>query len=223
MTTLEPGPVAHGLLLAAGAGTRMGRPKALLTRPDGTGYLEAAARALLEGGCAEVLVVLGAAAGEARRRLEAAAPTGVRAIECPRWAQGQGESLRCGLRHLRERSNARVAVIQLVDLPDVDARVIRRLLGAAGSAGSTGAGTLARAAYDGIGGHPVLLGRDHWAPAAATAAGDRGARAYLREHATVLIEAGDLAAGRDVDTPEEYRAAGGLDGPEGSGGSGVPG
>ena len=48
-------------------------------------------------------------------------------------------------------------------------------------------------------GHPVLLGRDHWAGVAATATGDAGARDYLRGRDVTLVECGDLATGRDVD------------------------
>ena len=59
---------------------------------------------------------------------------------------------------------------------------------------------LARAAYDGVPGHPVLLGRDHWAGVNAAATGDRGARDYLATADVVLVECGDLASGRDVDS-----------------------
>ena len=48
-------------------------------------------------------------------------------------------------------------------------------------------------------GHPVLLGRDHWAAVAQQAAGDAGARGYLRTHDVALVECGDLATGHDVD------------------------
>ena len=64
----------------------------------------------------------------------------------------------------------------LVDLPDLVPAVVARLLPAA-------APTLARAAYDGEPGHPVVLGRDHWRGVAASATGDHGAKAYLRAHA----------------------------------------
>ena len=60
---------------------------------------------------------------------------------------------------------------------------------------------LARAAYDGEPGHPVLLGHDHWAGVVATAQGDRGARDYLADHDVLLVECGDLATGRDRDEP----------------------
>ena len=59
--------------------------------------------------------------------------------------------------------------------------------------------------YGAVPGHPVLIGRDHWAGVVATAEGDRGARDYLREHPPLEVECGDLATGRDVDTPHALR------------------
>ena len=71
------------------------------------------------------------------------------------------------------------------------------------AAGPVTPGSLARASYDGSPGHPVLLGRDHWAGVAGTATGDRGARDYLAAHPVLDVECADLATGRDVDRPED--------------------
>jgi nicotine blue oxidoreductase len=48
----------------------------------------------------------------------------------------------------------------------------------------------------------VLFGAAHWAGIAATASGDRGARAYLKEHADAvrLVECADVAQPYDIDT-----------------------
>ena len=179
----------HGLLLAAGAGRRMGTPKALVRDPDGTTWLARSVTALLDGGCESVTVVLGAAADDAA----ALVPAGpVCVVVADDWAEGMAASLRTGLAALPPGPES--AVVSLVDLPDVDAAVVRRV------AATAGTGALARAAYDGVPGHPVLLGRDHWSEVAATATGDAGARDYLRRHDVTLVECGDLATGRDVDT-----------------------
>jgi len=180
----------HGLLLAAGAGRRMGAPKALLRDADGTSWLARSVAALVDGGCDAVTVVLGAAADEATV-LVPAGPVAV--VVADGWAEGMGASLRTGLAALPAGPDA--VLISLVDLPDVDARVVRRVVGEAGT------GALARAAYAGVPGHPVLLGRDHWTGVAATATGDAGARDYLRGRDVTLVECGDLATGRDVDVP----------------------
>jgi CTP:molybdopterin cytidylyltransferase MocA len=181
-----------GLLLAAGAGRRMGRPKALV----GTWLYDAVTR-LRNGGCGRVVVVLGASAQQARTLLaEQASDQDVEVVVAEDWDEGMGASLRAGLRALVERDADEVAaLVTLVDLPDVGAEVFERVLGQ-----PIAASTLARASYDGSPGHPVLLGRDHWAGIVATAAGDRGARDYLATHDVALVECGDLATGRDVDT-----------------------
>ncbi|QBR93475.1 nucleotidyltransferase family protein [Nocardioides euryhalodurans] len=182
----------EGLLLAAGSGSRMGRPKALVRDDDGTAWLARSARTLLVGGCDAVTVVLGAGAEDAAQLVP---PGPVTTVVADDWAEGMGASLRTGLGALAG-SAGDVAVVSLVDLPDVGPEVVRRLLATApGPAG------LARAAYDGVPGHPVLLGRDHWSAILAEAAGDAGARSYLGRHDVVLVECGDLATGRDVDRP----------------------
>ena len=93
------------------------------------------------------------------------------------WAEGMSASLRAGLAALDRVADA--ALVTLVDLPDVSADVVRRVVAAA-----TGPDVLARAAYDGKPGHPVLIGRDHWAGVIATATGDQGARDYLSRATT---------------------------------------
>ena len=179
-----------GLLLAAGAGRRMGMPKALVHDDAGEPWLVRGVRALHDGGCDAVTVVLGAAAEEAAALLEGVEATHVLA---PDWADGMGASLRTGLASLGPEVDC--AVVSLVDLPDVGPEVVRRLRGL-----GTGPDSLARAAYDGVPGHPVVVGRDHWPGVMESATGDRGARTYLAARDVTLVECGDLATGRDVDT-----------------------
>ncbi|WP_374454823.1 NTP transferase domain-containing protein [Nocardioides sp.] len=176
-----------GLLLAAGAGARFGGPKALARDDDGTSWLLRSVQALRP--CAEIVVVLGAGAEQAAALL----PMSVSRIRAEDWAEGMGASLRAGLLALATTDHD-AALVSLVDLPDVDAAVVARLLDAA-----DGRGVLARAAYDGVPGHPVLIGRDHWDGVVAAAVGDRGARDYLAAHEVALVECGDLATGADVD------------------------
>lgn len=184
----------RGLLLAAGAGRRMGGPKALLRDASGTPYVVRAVEVLRDGGCAAVTVVAGSASSEVSASLEG---MGVAVVVADDWASGMGASLRTGLAD-PSLDGADAVVVTLVDLPDVGPDVVRRLLDAVPPSSEA----LARSTYDGVVGHPVLIGRDHWAGVAATAEGDRGARDYLREHPPVLVECGDLASGADQDTPD---------------------
>ena len=193
-----------GLLLAAGAGRRMGTPKALLRDERDVPYVDRALGRLLDGGCDLVTVVLGAAADEVRAILDEdgwCVDPAVDVVVAEGWAEGMGASLRAGLSALAAgRDDVTAALVSLVDLPDVDEAVVARVLAADDRTDS-----LARASYDGVPGHPVLLGRDHWAGVVETATGDRGARDYLRDRDVLTVECGDLATGRDVDTPGEFR------------------
>lgn len=179
-----------GLLLAAGAGRRFGGPKALVGVDGTDGWLSRSVATLRDGGCDSVTVVLGAAADRARALL----PQEVNVVVADDWAEGMGASLRAGLAALAASSgDTTAALVHLVDLPDVGPDVVARVLERA-----TGPAALARAAYDGTPGHPVLLGRDHW-PALAGVTGDKGARDHLATHAHDLVECGDLASGQDRD------------------------
>ncbi|WP_134651563.1 nucleotidyltransferase family protein [Streptomyces sp. H23] len=186
------GPVA-GLLLAAGGGRRLGgHPKALLEH-RGHLLVEHATDMLRAAGCARVHVVLGARTEDVRAR---AALDGCVLVDNPDWEQGMGSSLRAGLRSLTG-TGARAALVALVDQPGIGAEAMARV-----GAGYRDETSLVSAAYAGVRGHPVLLGAAHWAGIAATATGDRGARAYLREHEAeiALVECGDVARPYDIDT-----------------------
>lgn len=196
---------AAGLLLAAGAGRRLGgRPKALLPYRGGL-LVEHAARALRDGGCAPVYVVLGAAAQEVRER--AFGLDGCLLVDNPDWPAGMGSSLRAGLAAVAggEAPRPNAALVALVDQPGIGAPAVRRLLSCGASRS-----VLAAAAYRGRRGHPVLLGADHWAQVAAAAVGDRGARGYLDAHrdALTLVECADIASAADIDSPADLRLLG---------------
>ncbi len=187
-----------GLVLAAGRGRRMGGPKALIRlKATGPTLLESAVSVVRQGGCSEVVVVVGAAAervGALGERL------GARVVEERGWAEGMGASLRAGLAAVSPLE-ADASLVTLVDLADITAEVVARVIAAADPADPTSA--LVRAAYHGGEGHPVLLGRRHWPGVARQAQGDQGARAYLARRAVRLVECGDLATGRDLDRPAD--------------------
>jgi nicotine blue oxidoreductase len=183
-----------GLLLAAGEGRRYGRPKALVEL-GGRLLVDRAVGVLTEGGCGPVTVVLGASAEEVVRHADL---DGTRTVLNPAWRTGMGSSLRVGLAALAE-SRADAVVVLLVDTPGIGAAAVRRL------AGYAGPDALAVATYSGRRGHPVLLGRQHWAEVARLAEGDAGARAFLEAHAQVVtqVPCEDIADGVDVDVPED--------------------
>jgi CTP:molybdopterin cytidylyltransferase MocA len=180
------GSAAAGVLLAAGAGSRYGGPKVLAA--EGA-WLRAAVAALYGGGCAEVVVVLGAAVVDV--------PPPARAVVATDWAEGVGASLRAGMAATASGPAGHV-VLHTVDTPDISAAVVRRVLAAARSARSG----IARARYGERPGHPVVVARRHWPELVDRARGDEGARAFLRARDDVVaVDCADLATGIDIDTP----------------------
>ena len=182
-----------GLLLAAGAGTRFGRPKALV-RFEGELLVERGVRLLAEGGCDPVLVVLGAQADVVQ---EAAALADV--VVATDWKRGMGASLRAGLHALQHRP-VDACVVALADQPGIGAEAVKRLL-AAHAAGAVAA----VATYDGAARNPVLLSKPTWNDVAALAVGDAGARSWLRAHPDQVTAVACDGTGTplDIDTPDD--------------------
>ena len=159
-------------------------------------------------GVNDLVAVVGARASDVQAELRTAREStpswhgagGPEVLVTKDWREGMGASLRAVLEQGPGEGTVDAVLVMLVDLPDVGPDVVRRVLDHVDAAEARGA-VLARATYDGRPGHPVLVGRDHWGPMAATLAGDEGGRHYLAEHRATLIECGDLAGGQDQDTP----------------------
>jgi nicotine blue oxidoreductase len=190
-----------GVLLAAGEGSRLGQPKALV-KLDGQTLAERGAAMLRAGGVDPVLVVTGAAPLDL---------PGVRTVHNPLWRTGMGSSLRAALQtlqalqahdqaHGQAHGQVAAAVIALADQPLVGAEAVARLIAA-----YRGGASLAVAAYQGKPRNPVLVAREHWPEVISMATGDQGARAFLRARPELvaLIECGDAGSPDDIDTPAD--------------------
>ena len=197
-----------GIILAAGASSRMGRPKQLLPlrgRPLLQHVLDEAIASRLD----EIVLVLGNQANAVREALELPEGSRVRVVVNADWARGQSTSLCLALR--RARPSAAAAAILLGDQPGVGAALIDRVTRAFLDAGLPAA----RPVYSGAGGsrvpgHPVLLARRIWSEVDKLG-GDEGARALLAARADWLLQVpieGEPPA--DIDTWEDYRRAGGA-------------
>jgi CTP:molybdopterin cytidylyltransferase MocA len=191
-----------GVLLAAGEGSRFGRPKALVEF-DGLTLAQRGVDLLRAGGADPVLVVTGAVPVQL---------SGTHAVDNPDWRTGMGSSLRAALLALgggpdepaQLGENVGAVVVALADQPLVGAEAVARLI-AAYRAGAT----VAVAAYDGRPRNPVLLAREHWTEVIAMAAGDQGARAFLRARPDLvtLVECADTGRPDDIDTPADLARA----------------
>jgi molybdenum cofactor cytidylyltransferase len=176
------------VVLAAGASTRMGEPKALLRTPDGRRYVEAIADTARAGGCDDVVVVLGPPHGETIR---AALPSlAVAWNEHPE--RGMLSSVQAGVQAL-----AGDALIWPVDIPFVAAATVRTLV--------MHGGTIVVPVHNGRGGHPLRLAHAHFAEVM-TLDPARGLKALLDAHAADVtrLAVDDAAVLVDVDTPDDY-------------------
>lgn len=191
-----------GLLLAAGGGTRLGMPKALVEF-DGRLLVDRAVDLMVRAGLAPRIVVLGAAAEEVRR---AADLSEVEVVENPDWETGMAGSLRLGLRALTERAEA--AVVLLVDQPSIGVAAVTRLVGA-----WHGGAAAAVATYDGEPRNPVLLGSALWPDIARSVDGDTGARSFLRAHPDLVahVPCDGTGTAEDIDTPQDLARLEGQD------------
>jgi nicotine blue oxidoreductase len=189
-----------GVLLAGGAGTRLGLgPKALLPFRGRT-LVEVLAKVLLDGGCHEVVVVLGAGAEDVRRATDL---EGYLVVDNPEWASGMASSFRAGM-SAAAKGNVLVA---LVDQPGLSSAVVARLLAAHHPGRVTAAG-YAEATFTGghttklRRGHPLIIDAALRDEVAASAVGDAGARRFLKAHPGLVdvVDCSDLADGADVDT-----------------------
>lgn len=119
-------------------------------------------------------------------------------VRCEDWEEGQGASLRAGIRACAERSAA--VMVTLADEPFLPPGAAGRLIAARASDV-----TALRATYEGRPGHPVLI--EHSLFPALTAPGPPPEpRTILRDAGIRGIECGDLGIPRDVDTPAQLEA-----------------
>jgi len=179
------------VVLAAGGGRRYGMPKALVEY-EGSLLVERAVRTA-RAVCDPVLVVLGAQAVDVWQRADL---EGATVLANRDWETGMASSLRTGLDGLRGwPGRVDAALVTLVDMPGMTPEALGRVAALAAP------DALAVAAYDGVRGHPVLLGREHWAGVAETATGDEGARRYLAAHDVTEVDCTGLADPLDLDVP----------------------
>lgn len=187
-----------GVLLAAGAGTRLGRgPKALLPYRGRT-LVEVLADTLFDGGCREVVVVVGAEADRVRSTTDLRTYT---VVENENWAKGMAGSFRAGI---EAASPGHSIMVALVDQPGLTPTAVSRLLG------SHHPGRVTAAAYPDESGrlkrrHPVIIDVALRSQAAEAANGDTGARSFLKAHPGLvdLVDCSDLCSGEDLDTKDQ--------------------
>jgi molybdenum cofactor cytidylyltransferase len=187
------------IVLGAGRSSRMGGPNKLLADIGGRPLIRIVAEQVLASKARPVIVVT----GHQRERVEAAlAGLPVRFVHNPAFAEGLGTSLKAGIAALPADVDG--AIVCLGDMPQVDAGLIDRLIGALDP--DKGA-LIAVPTIDGKRGNPVVWSRRLFSDLMAVE-GDVGARYLIGRYAEAVVEVpvSGAAALTDVDTPEALAA-----------------
>ena len=199
----EPLPAARAaiaaIVLAAGRSSRMGGPNKLLAEIGGRPLIRIVAEQVLGSQARPVIVVTGLQ----REKIEAAlASLAVEFVHNPDFADGLGTSLKAGIAALPAATDG--VIVCLGDMPQVDAALIDRLIGAL----DPDKGSLVVVpTIDGKRGNPVVWSRRFF-PDLMAVEGDVGARHLIGRYAEAVTEVAVTggAALTDIDTPEALAA-----------------
>jgi molybdenum cofactor cytidylyltransferase len=195
----SPGRQVAAIVLAAGRSSRMGGSNKLLAELGGRPLVRIVAEAALASRARPVIVVT----GHQHERVEAAL-TGldVTFVHNPAYADGLSTSLKAGI--AATPASADGVIVCLGDMPQVDARLIDRLLAAFDP--EKGA-LIVVPTIAGKRGNPVVWLRRFF-PDLAGLTGDVGARGLIAGYAEAIVEVPvtDAAAFTDIDTPDALAA-----------------
>jgi len=175
-----------GLILAAGASTRLGHPKQLVRLGNET-LLDRSVRIATEAGCEPIVVVLGASEDEIRNQCKLQK---VLIISHTGWAEGMGTSLSRGVQAFEDVEGI---LVMTCDMPAVTAEHLRTLIASEQVAASS---------YGGRKGVPAYFPRDKFSKLIELK-GDMGARELLQLAYEVELQGGEL----DVDTVDDLAKA----------------
>jgi CTP:molybdopterin cytidylyltransferase MocA len=181
------------VVLAAGAGTRFGGPKAAATNPDGDTFTECITRTAREAGADPIIVV----APKAHT-----VPVGTRRVENADSGSDPVVSLRLGLAQLANTS-VRGTLVWPVDCPFVKQETVAALVEAAASRNPV----IAVPSYGARRGHPAWFAREVWTELMTVENG--GARAVVRrdEKRVLNVPVDDRSILADIDTQADLAEA----------------
>ncbi|MGH7629939.1 MAG: nucleotidyltransferase family protein [Gemmatimonadales bacterium] len=183
-----------GVVLAAGASTRMGRNKLLFVLEGSTVLRRAVSRAA-EAGLDPVVVVLGHEADRARREL-GGLPSEI--VLNPSYQKGINSSLGIGISALPE--NVAAAVVMLADMPFVTSE----MLAALAERFRRGTAPLVISDYEGVNAPPMLYSRSLFGELLAMTGEGAGRDVVRRHRSEATIVSWPASALSDLDRPQDY-------------------
>ena len=182
------------VILAAGASSRLGRPKQL-EQFEGESLLRRTARVALEGGCEPVLVVLGANADVSCAEI---VDLPVRVLHHEQWSTGMASTISCGVAALPP--NAEGAILLVCDQPHLSAALLQDLLARRGAPN-----TIIASRYADTVGVPALFERVHFTELIELS-GDVGAKSLFAKHANATTVVNFPRGAVDIDSPADADA-----------------
>jgi molybdenum cofactor cytidylyltransferase len=182
------------IMLAAGASTRMGQPKQLLTF-QGKALLRHVTEIAIASSCQPIVVVLGANDDAIQPVLQ---DLPIHLVHNPHWSEGMGSSIQCGMQYISSYPNPiDAAILTVCDQPFISAFLLDQLVRVYRSSQSP----IVASAYSGTLGVPALFDR-HLFPDLLTLDSAQGAKSIINRHGAIGI---DFPQGNlDLDTPEDY-------------------
>jgi len=187
--------VIAAVILAAGASTRLGRPKQLL-RYRGSSLIRRAVDCAVEAGYGPVVVVVGAVADAVSAEVDGLP---VEVVRNDAWQEGMGSSIRAGVEALEDRqSQVRAAALLACDQPRLTPGILRDLVQAFDGA----EGRMVACEYAGTVGVPALFERSRFADLLKLR-GPGGAKSVLEAHPADVVRMPWPDGSIDIDRPED--------------------
>lgn len=194
---MKPSNKIVAIILAAGASSRMGAPKALLKCADGATLLSSQTALLKNSGCDEIAVVVGSGADEIKKLH---ADLQVTWIENRSWKLGQFSSVQAAIRWSLSSGITGVLILP-VDIAGVRGSTVKGIIESAAANNYT---DVIIPEYDGRGGHPVYLPQEFCVMLAAADPHSRLDREIEKSKQIRRLPVDDPLIARNINTPEEW-------------------
>lgn len=184
------------VILAAGASTRMGTPKQLLSY-RGRSFLANAVEVAIASMCRPLVVVLGAYAELLQHEVN---HPEVQVVENLQWNEGMSTSIRCGIKMLEAApEEIEAAVLMLCDQPFVSPEVINQLVEAYYLMGKP----IVASEYAGTRGVPALFSSSFFSELANLKSSE-GAKQVIKRCDRNVFSISFAKGAIDIDTPKDY-------------------